>query len=128
MRKSDDYHNDMSSELNVYDIDNVVIDDNGVAVERELTFSTGSYFTDSLLSMFLTIWFVFGNYWILSIYEPVYEQKLREPNNWCNKNLYDFALIHLLVYYALLLLTFVFFIILTIFTQIPYLIMKFQEC
>ena len=68
-----------------------------------------------------------GNYWIWSIYEPRYQPLLFEPNNWCKENIYKLGLAHLLSYYAYMALLFVLTITLTIITQIPCLIMKFQD-
>ncbi|XP_014219488.1 uncharacterized protein LOC106647552 [Copidosoma floridanum] len=54
-----------------------------------------------LLSLFLIGWFALGNYWILRIRWPDYEPKHYDPNQWCDKTLYIFALVHLgIVYFA----------------------------
>jgi hypothetical protein len=103
-------------------------DDNELMDNEEQTFSKGSKFTDRLLSLFLAIWFIFGNYWIFGIYEPRYEPIMSEPSNWCDKNVYIFALIHLFIYYIFMVFTLICILLLTIFTQTPYLIMKFQDC
>lgn len=87
----------------------------------------GSYFTDLLLNLFIFLWFILGNYWIFSIYKPKFKPFIYEPNNFCDRNLYFFSLLQLGVYYSLIILVSLLVFLLTIFTQIPYLITKFQE-
>lgn len=53
-----------------------------------------------LLSVFLCVWFVFGNYWILHIYKPDYEETLYQPHQWCNEDLYVFSVVHLIIIYS----------------------------
>ena len=48
-------------------------------------------------------WLLLGNYWILSIKWPEYEQKTYKPDDWCNKKLYIFALVHLGIIYTVIL-------------------------
>ncbi|CAH2084409.1 unnamed protein product [Euphydryas editha] len=48
-----------------------------------------------LLTIFLMSWFAFGNYWTLGIMWPDYAPTLFEPNQWCHKTLYVFALTQL---------------------------------
>ena len=62
-----------------------------------------SQFIDILLSIFLFIWFICGNYWVLSICTPNYQQTLTEPNSWCAKTAYMFAMVQLCVCYGLML-------------------------
>ncbi|KAK6466435.1 transmembrane protein 272-like [Huso huso] len=45
---------------------------------------------NSLASLFLFIWFITGNVWIYSIYEPSYSPGSQETK-YCNKTLYLFA-------------------------------------
>ncbi|XP_064483240.1 uncharacterized protein LOC135396137 [Ornithodoros turicata] len=68
----------------------------------ELWSSTSSKITEYALTLFLLVWFGMGNYWVLRIYKPRYEPLLREPNNWCDKTVYMFAIGHLLVCYAVI--------------------------
>lgn len=46
------------------------------------------------------LFIVTGNYWILGIMWPDYAPTLFEPNRWCHKILYRFALIHLCIVYS----------------------------
>lgn len=39
--------------------------------------------TDMVLSLFLLVWFGFGNYWTWGIYRPNYTMQLHEPSDWC---------------------------------------------
>ncbi|XP_011300748.1 uncharacterized protein [Fopius arisanus] len=52
------------------------------------------------LTLFLTGWFVLGNYWILKIKWPEYTWNMYEPDRWCHKTLYVFAITHLGIIYA----------------------------
>ncbi|XP_034829069.1 serine/arginine repetitive matrix protein 2-like [Maniola hyperantus] len=47
------------------------------------------------LTLFLMGWFACGNYWTLEIMWPDYAPTLFEPNQWCHKTLYVFALTQL---------------------------------
>ncbi|XP_017766391.1 PREDICTED: uncharacterized protein LOC108555326 [Eufriesea mexicana] len=55
-----------------------------------------------ILSCFLMVWFVMGNYWILHIMWPPYNFVVHTPNDHCNKTLYEFSLVHLGVIYITL--------------------------
>ncbi|XP_065307122.2 uncharacterized protein [Dermacentor albipictus] len=68
----------------------------------ELWSSTSTKVTEYALTIFLLVWFGMGNHWVLHIYRPRYEPLLREPNNYCDKTVYTFALIHLLVCYGVI--------------------------
>ncbi|XP_041842617.1 transmembrane protein 272-like [Melanotaenia boesemani] len=46
---------------------------------------------NSLTSFFLFCWFITGNVWIYSIYEPNYNKTATDVNLYCNKTLYLFA-------------------------------------
>ena len=74
-------------------------DDNG-----DVIMSRSSRFTDILLSLFLLIWFLIGNYWTLKIWKPHYKQLLHEPSNWCDKTVYLFAVGQIATSYVLLFL------------------------
>ncbi|XP_034940405.1 serine/arginine repetitive matrix protein 5-like [Chelonus insularis] len=54
------------------------------------------------LTCFLTFWFGLGNYWILKIRWPDFEAKMFDPNHWCAKTLYIFAVVHLGIIYAVI--------------------------
>ncbi|KAH8041541.1 hypothetical protein HPB51_016986 [Rhipicephalus microplus] len=68
----------------------------------ELWSSTSTKVTEYALTIFLLVWFGMGNYWVLHIYRPRYEPLLREPNNYCDKTVYTFSLVHLLVCYGVI--------------------------
>ncbi|XP_076675611.1 uncharacterized protein LOC143372881 [Andrena cerasifolii] len=58
------------------------------------------------LSCFLVGWFAIGNYWILHIKWPPFEvPNFYEPNKYCNKILYTFAMVHLGVVYVMFAIT-----------------------
>lgn len=65
--------------------------------------SAGSRVASLALSVFLVAWFVLGNYWILRIRWPDYAPTLYEPNKWCHRTLYVFALVHLCIVYSMFL-------------------------
>ncbi|KAL6118539.1 uncharacterized protein ACO6RY_03325 [Pungitius sinensis] len=46
---------------------------------------------NSLTSLFLFCWFIAGNVWIYSIYEPNYTRNSTNPQPYCDKTLYLFA-------------------------------------
>ncbi|XP_022906891.1 serine/arginine repetitive matrix protein 5-like [Onthophagus taurus] len=69
--------------------------------------SIGARVASFALTLFLIVWFSLGNYWILSIKWPDYAPTLFEPNRWCDRTLYVFALVHLFIVYAAFACTFV---------------------
>lgn len=46
---------------------------------------------NSLVSLFVFCWFITGNVWVYSIYEPNYNQTMTEVDPYCNKTVYLFA-------------------------------------
>uniref|UniRef100_A0A3Q2Q9U1 Uncharacterized protein n=1 Tax=Fundulus heteroclitus TaxID=8078 RepID=A0A3Q2Q9U1_FUNHE len=42
----------------------------------------------SILTMFFFCWFITGNVWIYSIYEPSYNKNTTDVNSYCNKTVY----------------------------------------
>ncbi|XP_051284817.1 transmembrane protein 272-like [Dicentrarchus labrax] len=46
---------------------------------------------NSLMSLFLFCWFIAGNVWIYSIYEPNYNKNTTDVDPYCDKTLYLFA-------------------------------------
>ncbi|KAJ2951286.1 hypothetical protein O0L34_g5687 [Tuta absoluta] len=58
------------------------------------------------LTAFLVGWFAFGNLWTLGIMWPDYAPTLFEPNQWCHRTLYVFALTQLGVVWGLIALMF----------------------
>ncbi|AWO97569.1 Hypothetical protein SMAX5B_001488 [Scophthalmus maximus] len=46
---------------------------------------------NSLTAFFLFCWFIAGNVWIYSIYEPNYNQTATDAGPYCNRTLYLFA-------------------------------------
>ena len=76
--------------------------------------SKSSAFSDTILSLFLFIWFIFGNYWVFRIYKPNFVQLLHEPSNWCDESVYMFAVGQIIGCYGLMGVIF----IMTIFTAV----------
>ncbi|XP_060524510.1 uncharacterized protein LOC132700930 isoform X2 [Cylas formicarius] len=65
--------------------------------------SIGSKVASVALTVLLITWFGLGNYWILRIKWPDYApSSIFEPNKWCHRTLYVFALVHLCIVYSLL--------------------------
>ncbi|XP_039288859.1 nascent polypeptide-associated complex subunit alpha, muscle-specific form-like isoform X2 [Nilaparvata lugens] len=64
--------------------------------------STGGKITNFLLTTFLMVWFVMGNVWIWGMGWPDFKPTLLDPNSWCDKTLFLFALTHLVVLYSLI--------------------------
>ncbi|CAH0719788.1 unnamed protein product, partial [Brenthis ino] len=54
------------------------------------------------LTIFLMGWFACGNYWTLEIMWPDYAPTLFEPNQWCHRTLYVFALTQLSVVWGVM--------------------------
>jgi hypothetical protein len=95
---------------------------------KRVSIMHGSKYTNVILNIFLIVWFIFGNIWILSVYKPRYEQYLYEPSKFCYKSVYVISLSNLFVYYFIFIFLTLFFLFITLLTQLPCLIIKFQEC
>ncbi|XP_074479861.1 transmembrane protein 272-like isoform X2 [Sebastes fasciatus] len=55
-----------------------------------------------LVSLFFFCWFIAGNVWIYSIYEPNYNNTISSMDTYCNKTLYLFAFWTTNLFYILL--------------------------
>ncbi|CAF1214274.1 unnamed protein product [Adineta ricciae] len=65
----------------------------------------GSAFMDVLTTLFLVIWFIYGNHLIWYHRLPRFEQTTEDPEHWCAKNVYSLALISVAYMYAFVTLT-----------------------
>lgn len=55
----------------------------------------------AIFNSFLIIWFVLGNYWVFSIYQPPFERRVPITKYWCASELYIFALTQIFVCYVI---------------------------
>ncbi|KAM6177846.1 transmembrane protein 272 [Rhynchocyon petersi] len=60
------------------------------------------YYLHLVLSLFLFLWFILGNYWVFSVYRPDFIPPFQQPQDYCNKTLYLFAVAVLLLGHAVL--------------------------
>lgn len=73
------------------------------AHEGDGAFATKTYrIMDMLISTFLFAWLIAGTYWVFTIWQPHFHQLLHEPSNWCDKNVYMFAVYQIIGCYAFL--------------------------
>ncbi|XP_038617904.1 transmembrane protein 272 [Tachyglossus aculeatus] len=49
------------------------------------------YYVHLILSLFLFLWFIMGNYWVFSVYPPNFIPPFHRPRDYCDKTLYIFA-------------------------------------
>ncbi|XP_060064842.1 uncharacterized protein LOC132545182 [Ylistrum balloti] len=70
-------------------------DDEDLHDENELL--TMSKMANIGLTIFLSIWFVFGNYWIFETWLPKFQPPLHEPKNWCDRSVFTFTFWQLVV-------------------------------
>ncbi|KAK3600034.1 hypothetical protein CHS0354_012714 [Potamilus streckersoni] len=54
------------------------------------------------LSLFLSVWFALGNYWLFKTGKPNYLPPLHEPRNWCDRTVHMFTFWHVIVCYILI--------------------------
>ena len=59
-------------------------------------------FTEFILSVFLSVWFIMGNVWFYKIWKPNFEQPLHEPSNWCHMTVFRYTFYHLVTCYGLI--------------------------
>ncbi|XP_040887365.1 transmembrane protein 272-like isoform X2 [Toxotes jaculatrix] len=57
---------------------------------------------NSLTSFFLFCWFIAGNVWVYSIYQPNYNKSTTDVEPYCNRTLYLFAFWNITLVYILL--------------------------
>ena len=58
-------------------------------------------FTCYVLWVFLLVWFVLGNVWVLRVWKPNFKQPLHDPQNWCHETVFFFSFYQLLAVYGL---------------------------
>lgn len=59
-------------------------------------------FTEFILCVFLSVWFIMGNVWFYKIWKPNFEQPLHEPSNWCHMTVFRYTFYHLVTCYGLI--------------------------
>ncbi|XP_029114043.1 transmembrane protein 272-like [Scleropages formosus] len=62
------------------------------------------YYIHVILSAFLFIWFILGNYWVFSVYMPNFIPPFHRPQDYCRKSLYIFSLFVLALAHSALVL------------------------
>ncbi|XP_030637724.1 transmembrane protein 272-like [Chanos chanos] len=62
------------------------------------------YYIHIILSTFLFIWFILGNYWVFSVYPPNFIAPFHRPLDYCLKSLYVFAVFVLALSYSVMIL------------------------
>ncbi|CAF3829183.1 unnamed protein product [Rotaria sordida] len=73
-----------------------------VPAEEEATDThSGSTFMDVLTTLFLIVWFIYGNHIIYRYRMPRFEQTTEDPEHWCTKNVYLLTMISVAYTYAL---------------------------
>ncbi|GFN79457.1 TBC1 domain family member 2b [Plakobranchus ocellatus] len=58
--------------------------------------------TNMALNVFLSVWFVFGHYWLVRIWKPHFEAPLHEPRNWCDRTVFLFTFWQLVICHIIL--------------------------
>ncbi|KAM9610154.1 transmembrane protein 272 [Trichechus inunguis] len=62
------------------------------------------YYVHLILSLFLFLWFILGNYWVFSVYLPDFIPPFQQLQDYCKKTLYIFAVGVLVLSHAVLVL------------------------
>ncbi|XP_036401465.1 transmembrane protein 272-like [Megalops cyprinoides] len=62
------------------------------------------YHVHIVLSAFLFVWFILGNYWVFSVYTPNFIVPFHRPQDYCRKSLYVFAVFVLVLSHSVLVL------------------------
>uniref|UniRef100_A0A674E1S3 Uncharacterized protein n=1 Tax=Salmo trutta TaxID=8032 RepID=A0A674E1S3_SALTR len=67
--------------------------------------NANKYYVHIVLSLFLFVWFLLGNYWVFSVFQPnIYITFYIYPQDYCRKSLYLFAVFVLTLSHTVLLL------------------------
>jgi len=59
---------------------------------------------DTALNLFLCVWQLAGTVWTLQVWCPNFHPPLHDPDNWCPKALYVFAIVEINVFFGLFVL------------------------
>ncbi|XP_062981920.1 transmembrane protein 272 [Elgaria multicarinata webbii] len=81
----------------------VMIDDDD-ADEYPWRQNAHKYYIHLILSLFLFLWFILGNYWVFSVYLPNFIPPFHHPQDYCDKILYIFAVGVLIISHIVLVL------------------------
>ncbi|CAF1368900.1 unnamed protein product [Adineta steineri] len=74
---------------------------NGPSEEEGTDAQSGSTFMDVLTTLFLIVWFIYGNHLIYRYRVPRFEQTTEDPEHWCSKNVYSLTIISIAYTYSL---------------------------
>ncbi|XP_071015619.1 transmembrane protein 272-like [Oncorhynchus clarkii lewisi] len=66
--------------------------------------NANKYYVHVILSLFLFVWFLLGNYWVFSVFQPNFITPFHQPQDYCRKSLYLFAVFVLTLSHTVLLL------------------------
>ncbi|XP_014770009.1 transmembrane protein 272 [Octopus bimaculoides] len=91
-RRSQKYES-YNTHHNDYDDDD---DDESLVVTKMLKF------TSNFLTLFLIVWFVLGNVWVFGIWWPNPYGSLHKPIDWCNRSVFIYCIVHIMIVYILL--------------------------
>ncbi|KAM6180071.1 transmembrane protein 272 [Erethizon dorsatum] len=80
----------------------VVIDDDDDDDEYPWRQNVHKYYIHLILSLFLFLWFILGNYWVFSVYLPDFIPPFQQPQAFCDKTPYLFAVGVLVLSHAVL--------------------------
>ncbi|CAF3753964.1 unnamed protein product [Rotaria sordida] len=72
----------------------------GPSEEETTDTQNGSTFMEVLTTLFLIVWFIYGNYLLCRYRLPRFEQTTEDPENWCSKNVYFLTIISVAYTYA----------------------------
>ncbi|XP_043548725.1 transmembrane protein 272-like [Chiloscyllium plagiosum] len=60
------------------------------------------YYIHVTLSLFLFVWFILGNYWVFSAYLPNFIPPFHQPQDYCDKTVYIFSVVVLVISHTVL--------------------------
>ncbi|KAK6325554.1 transmembrane protein 272-like [Coregonus clupeaformis] len=66
--------------------------------------NANKYYVHIALSLFLFVWFLLGNYWVFSVFQPNFITPFHQPQDYCRKSLYLFAVFVLALSHTVLVL------------------------
>ncbi|XP_062571713.1 uncharacterized protein LOC134233733 [Saccostrea cucullata] len=83
-------------------------DDDDDTIRDDSELMTLTKVTHACLTLFLCIWFVFGNFWLFRLGIPKFTAPLHEPKNWCDRMVFNFTLWQIVICHILLGVMFIF--------------------
>lgn len=83
-------------------------DDDDETIHNDSELLTMTKVAHVFLTLFLCVWFGFGNFWLFGVGIPKFKAPLHEPKNWCDSVVFNFTFWQIVICYVLIAFVLVF--------------------